>query len=264
MSEKPIRLAATLMIVSENQNVLMVRRNENIVFAGGAYVFPGGRINPSDIEHCDDALGADSASIASSAHSLQEGEAAAKIAAIRETFEETGILFAKNANQEWANDGFATDVANRKKIEADPEYFFEFLKMHKLTLAPERLAAIAIWQPPENIAKRFLTWFFVAIVERELNAVPDGNEAVEALWINPQTAFNEAMSRQKHIIFPTRCNLALLAHYNPPQKLMDYALSRSAPLINPKPQKINGEMMLFIPDNIGYPHYCEPLANVRD
>ncbi len=259
MLDSNIRLAATLMIVSSRHNVLMVRRNQNIAFAGGAYVFPGGRINP-----CDDLAGYNNFLANLESNSLEKIQSAAKIAAIRETFEETGILFAKDKDDNWVFDRFAHDFATRKKIESNPEYFFEFIDENSFSPATDNLAAIAIWQPPEHITKRFLTWFFIILLDEEIDAIPDGHEAVEAIWISPKDAHSDAIARQKHIIFPTRCNLALLAHYHPAQTLFELASSRSAPVINPRPQMINGEMMLCIPENIGYPEYCEPLANVLD
>lgn len=255
MSNLEIKLAATLMIVSKNHKVLMVRRNDEIVFAGGAYVFPGGQISEFDSN-------SDYSKICEYPQNpMIEGEKAAKIAAIRETFEETGLLFAKNNKGQFVYEEYTSLIEQRRKIEKSPEYFHEFLLQNNLHLDLDCLVGIAIWQPPQHITKRFLTWFFVARIDDELNAIVDGREAVEAIWIDPKDAFDDAMAKTKQIIFPTRCNLALLAHHRPNMALWEYASSRPPPLINPQMQKIDGELMICIPANIGYPHFCESPKN---
>ena len=253
MPNAEIRLAATLMIMSEDQSVLMVKRNEAIEFAGGAYVFPGGKINLCDYP--------ESWGLLDQSGQNNREEQAAKIAAIRETFEETGILFAKNQHGEWVLNQYSSETELRANIEKTPENFIDFLTREKLSLQTQTLAAIAIWCPPTHIKKRFMTWFFIAIAPQKLKPLADNSEIVEAIWIAPNNAFAQAQAKTKKIIFPTRCNLALLADFNDNQSLWEYAISRPAPIINPEVRFNEGQETLCIPSDIGYPHWHEPLID---
>lgn len=256
MQTTPMRRAATLMILRENRDVLMVERNAAIEFAGGAFVFPGGKIDETDsVEEWREY--ADFTNQPAQIH-------AAQIAAIRETFEETGILFAKTAVGEWATNKYASEINLRAQIDKGEASFFEFIKANNLILAASLLAPVAIWTPPIHINKRYMTWFFVAIAPNILAPKIDNYEAVNAIWINPNIALKEALARKRKIVFPTRCNLSFLSNAQTNNEVWNFANSRPPPLINPQIAQINGINSLSIPCDIGYPHWHESLESAQD
>jgi|APTNR8051073442_1049403.scaffolds.fasta_scaffold07731_3 8-oxo-dGTP pyrophosphatase MutT (NUDIX family) len=239
--EVPPIPSATLMLVSGEQDkfeVLMVERNVEIEFAGGAFVFPGGKISPAD------------STLAYPEHS---DLASAKIAAIRETFEETGILLALDENLEPVFEKHKSELVLRLGIEKDPKLFTQFLATNGYTPALDILYPYAIWVTPKIYKKRFATWFFIAEVPQKYSPLTDGKEAVSAQWIRPVNALLDNENGRKIMMFPTICNLKMLDRYRELNQIVAVANSRSTPIIDPIPLKINGNWEITLDPKYGYP-----------
>lgn len=177
----------------------MVVRHHQIDFASGALVFPGGRVEASDLV-------------------LAGGDAhgAFRIAAIRETWEECGVLLAAPGAAPAAEGDFAAMLAARG-------------------LQPDQdaLAHFAHWITPVAVPKRFDTHFFLAAAPADQDAVHDGGEAVDSVWIRPLDALAEAEAGTKKIVFPTRMNLNKLARSTSVAEA--FAAARARPVVTVQP-----------------------------
>lgn len=225
----------------------MIERAETMAFAGGATVFPGGRIDKADAAphwrdradglHADEAL------------------AAAQIAAIREAFEETGILLARpsaSTDLLMDNDVRALDPW-RDRVETDAAQFFALTVEHDLRLCCDRLALFAHWIAPPGMNHRFDTLFFIARAPATQTLRQDGVEATSAVWLTPQAALAEAEAGTRRIIFPTARNLELLTLSPTVDDAIASARQRTIRPVIPGAELREGVLYYTIPDDLGYP-----------
>ena len=198
--------AATILIVRDGTDgleVLMVERHANIGFAGGALVWPGGKIDPADFDG-----GWMEAATDLQAH--DPDERAARVGAIREAYEECGLLLAtRDGVPVGAHAGSLTDM--RQRVDKDATLFQPLVRGHGLTLCTHDLHPFARWIPPPALHKRFDTRFYLARLPANQVPVQDGTEAVDIIWIRPQDALDQLAAGTAKIIFPTARNLELLA-----------------------------------------------------
>jgi 8-oxo-dGTP pyrophosphatase MutT (NUDIX family) len=243
--------AATVLLLRDEPafEVLMVERHENIRFAGGALVFPGGRIDGGDqdpdwIDYCD---GYKAAPV---------DERTPLIAAIREAFEETGILLARHkAGGDFIDDNVARALTPwRKHVEDDGRKFLELVRQENLTLACDALCLFARWIAPKNARHhRFDTWFFAAKTPPGQQAREDGNEATEAIWLAPGDALKARESGERKMIFPTTRNVELLNVSDSVETVIAFAAERKIERVQPEIIARNGQHYVSIPKDLGYP-----------
>ena len=181
----------------------MVVRHHQIDFASGALVFPGGRVEAAD------------AVLASGDASL-----AFRVAAIRETWEECGILLATPGTPPPAEGDFAAMLLERG-LKPDCDC----------------LAHFAHWITPIPVPKRFDTHFFLAAAPADQDAVHDGHEAVDSVWIRPADALAEALAGTKKVVFPTRMNLTKLARSNTVAEAFAAARAKPGGPLPPHPDR---------------------------
>ena len=174
-----------------------------------------------------------------------------RIAAIREAYEETGILLARHG------DGahFCTDSraeAARADIAADKRSFLDLITELDVRLDLAALTIFARWITPVNMPKRFDTWFYVAAAPPDQLAICDGHETVDAEWIPPLEAIRMGEAGERIVIFPTRMNLKLLAEASGAQDVV--ARARVRPLVTVEPVVSRGPdgPILTIPSDAGY------------
>lgn len=198
----PARPASTVLLLRDGPSgleVFMVVRHHRIDFASGALVFPGGRVEDSDVV-------------------LAGGDvqAAFRIAAIRETWEECGVLLGAPGTSPAAEGEFAAMLAARG-----------------LMADSASLAHFAHWITPVAVPKRFDTHFFLAAAPADQEAVHDGGEAVDSVWIRPEDALAEAAAGTKKVVFPTRMNLTKLARSHTVAEA--FAAARARPVVTVQP-----------------------------
>jgi 8-oxo-dGTP pyrophosphatase MutT (NUDIX family) len=226
----------------------MIERHADISFAGGAVVFPGGRIDEGDRNSAwrDHNTGLEKA---------DPDEHAPRIAAIREAFEETGILLARNEAGEMIGYERARALDPwRGEIEQDSTIFLELVRKEKLLLACDALHLFARWQPPKFAQhRRYHTWFFAAKTPKGQDAREDGNEATEVLWTTPQAVLDASNNSERKMIFPTMRNVELLNVSDSAEAVFDFAAHRQIELIEPRVVNRDGVSYLTIPDHLGYP-----------
>ena len=203
---------------NEGPEVLLVKRHENIKFAGGAYVFPGGKHDINDYELLPQNPNLDDI---------------AKMAAIRETFEETGYLLARDKNQKPIGDKFNKHPERNKIIET-PTYFNEFMKSYDFKPALDLLIPVAIWVPPEYAQKRYLTWFYIAEFPQTAEIIPDEKEITDFLWQKPAKALQNIETGMINALFPTMANLSLLSNFSSFEEIKKFLDCKNMPLIQTK------------------------------
>lgn len=236
--------AATLVLMRPAvtaPELLMIERTARMAFAPGALVFPGGRIDPDD-------------------YMLGGGdlEPAARVAAIRETLEETGIAVAIHPTPDEA-----LEAELRRDLHAGTP-FSVLLGRHGLTLHPATLVAFARWCPTFRETRNFDTHFFLAPAPDDSRvATADDVESVHAIWVTAADVLARADRAQAHIIFPTRRNLERLAQFADfPQAAAD-ADAHPVTTITPFLEDRGGVEWLRIPDDLGYPVTAERMDSVR-
>ena len=229
--ERPPRAAATLVVVrdtAEGIEVLLSRRAERGDHNSGAWVFPGGLVDPGDRAAHPFCAGLKDAS-ASARLGLDEGGLDYFIAAVRECFEESGLLFASDASGELVrldDDGAAGGAlrAWRGPLHHHERSIGDLCRDFGLRLAVDRLHYLSHWLTPPGRFKRFDTRFFVAAVPPAQTAAFDGTEMVEQLWLRPAEAI--AHSSELKLMTPTRKTLELIARHASVDALLAWAGSQ--------------------------------------
>jgi 8-oxo-dGTP pyrophosphatase MutT (NUDIX family) len=185
--------------------VFMLRRNLRSVFAAGAYVFPGGAVDPDDRD--------DPVAAGGETGSAETGiPARFRVAAIRESFEEAGVLLARDATTGTPVDVGALTAA-RQALHRGERSFTEIV--NDLGVVPDTAALWPIGRfiTPVGAPRRFDTWFFVAPAPDGHAYRHDDGETVASLWIRPDDALERSRHGEFELIEPTRCTLALIARY---------------------------------------------------
>ena len=250
----PILPAATILLLRDDPSfeVLMVRRHHQIDFAAGALVFPGGKTHAGD----DDPRW--------EARTLGWGDALPhkrplRIAAIREAYEEAGVLLARHGDgAPFRGDERAN--AARDDVGRDRRPFIDLVEELDLFLDLEALTVFAHWITPPLTPRRFDTWFYVARAPEEQLAVCDGSETVDAEWISPHEALRLGEAGQRTVIFPTRMNLKLLGEATSAEDAVRRARAREVVTVLPQITMQGGERVLVIPPDAGYGAVVEPLS----
>ena len=221
-SKAPVtaRHASTVLLLRDSERgveVFMERRHIKSDFVGGAYVFPGGRVDPED--RVDEALchGLTDRE-ASDRLSLQEGGLTFYVAAIRECFEEAGVLLA------YDRDGRLLDFSDRSveeryealraELNAGKLSLLDIAAREGLTLATDRISYWAHWVTPEGQPRRYDTRFFVTRAPRNQTAGHDDYELTNSAWVTAGEALEHGRRKEWMIIFPTIRNLMKLAQFD--------------------------------------------------
>jgi 8-oxo-dGTP pyrophosphatase MutT (NUDIX family) len=231
------REAATVMLVRDapDLQVFMLRRNLNSDFVGGAYVFPGGAVDEADRapELLDRCHGRDDAS-ASRLLGLPSGGLGFWIAAIRESFEEAGVLLARSGGSGDLVDLEAgpVDVARRAVI-AGERAFLEVVRGEDLLLDVGALHVFAHWITPAGAPRRYDTRFFVAEAPRGHTYLHDDGETVASEWVRPQDALDREARGELTLILPTLRSLAAIARFDRTSELIDTVRATQSEPQNP-------------------------------
>jgi 8-oxo-dGTP pyrophosphatase MutT (NUDIX family) len=227
--------------------MLMVERSASMVFAGGAAVFPGGRVDEADRELAS-ALGA--------AAGEENEELAARIAAVRETLEETGLAVGLSGSIDGAAARRARDMLLREGALAP------VLSAMGWQLAPEALTPFARWCPRHRHVRIYDTRFYLAdlgtgAVEVEI----DASENTHLFWASAAEALQLADDGRIQIIFPTRRNLERLAQFASYADALTHVERFPSRMITPFVEHRDGQRWLAIDPDAGYPVTGEPLGS---
>lgn len=248
--EATARPAATILLLRDSPDgleVFMVVRHHAIDFASGALVFPGGRVEDSD-----HAL----ASQLDNAHGLDGNALAFRIAAIRETFEECGVLLARPYGSDRLIDAVTLkrlEDQHRAALNAGSIGFDAVLASEELVPALDLMVHFAHWITPSNQPKRYDTHFFLAEAPPEHLAVHDGYEAVESIWITPAQALAETEAGRFKLVFATAKNLEKLGRSATVAEAMARARQATVVTVQPVGTRLEGSRRLLrIPAEADY------------
>ena len=245
MSDEPIP-AATLVVVRDRAagapELLMVERASGMAFADGALVFPGGRIDEADRDL---------------AQPLGYADGAARVAAIRETIEETAVAVGVDPLPS-VDDALAMQDA---LVAGRP--FSELLEDAGLVLDLGALTPLARWLPNFHVTRRFDTLFF-------LTRAPAGDwlprviadECSGAHWLSAADALGRERGGDARLMFPTRRNLERLARHPTFDAMRADAEAHPIEPITPWVEEYGGDAFIVIPDRLGYPVTREKLDSL--
>ena len=248
------RDAATVALLRDaahGPEVYLLRRVRGMAFAGGMHVFPGGSVDPADAA-AGRSLGWAGPSpddFATAFGTSEELAAALVCAAVRETFEESGVLLAGASPDEVIAD-VSTDEweAERAALEAREQSLSEMLARRRLVLRADLLRPLAHWITPEVEERRFDTRFFLAEMPSGQVCRHVGGEADQRLWVRPA----DALSGGLMMLPPTAAVLGDLARYDAVAAALD-APRQISPVL---PKLVVGEdddIAFLLPGDPGYP-----------
>jgi glyoxylase-like metal-dependent hydrolase (beta-lactamase superfamily II)/8-oxo-dGTP pyrophosphatase MutT (NUDIX family) len=222
------RPAATLLLLREGSagpEAFLLQRTRSAAFLGGAHVFPGGAVDrgDSDARVLARVTGISDAQ-ASARLGIDSGGLAYWVAAIRECFEEAGILLAES------EDGAALDGARvaalahaRAALHSGQLALHELLEQERLVLRGGALAYFAHWITAPGRARRFDTRFFVALAPPHQPGAHDGTELIDSLWLSPAAALEREASGAMQLVFATRNTLADLQRFTRAEQAVEHA-----------------------------------------
>lgn len=204
----------------------MLRRTASAAFAAGMFVFPGGRVDGVDAEMASHCTGLDDAT-ASRLLNLESGGLAYWVAAVRECFEEAGVLLARH------RDGRPVSPGNddRHAVHDGSLQLSELCRRDDLVVDVAATHYVAHWITPVGERRRFDTRFFVAEAPPDQEPAHDDKETVDSLWIRPEEALREREARRLMILPPT---IACLRFLEPHRSAAD-ALAAAAAIVDPPP-----------------------------
>ncbi|MCC7134589.1 MAG: NUDIX domain-containing protein [Gemmatimonadales bacterium] len=251
-----IRPAATVLLLRDTPagvEVFMARRNVKSGFVGGAFVFPGGRVDAADDLDPARCVGLDEAG-ANARLGLDRGGLAHYVAAIRECFEEAGILLAYDRTgamldfEDQATEDRFKDL--RDRLNAGTLSLAELVERENLRLATDQIGYWSHWITPPGESRRFDTRFFVAHAPERQTAGHDDWELTSSAWVLPSEAIERAHRREWLVIFPTLMNLRALARHPTADAAVRWAATQRLPLPANLPKIYQGRVVL--PGDEGY------------
>lgn len=244
--------ASTVILLREATSgfeVFMVRRHTRSGFMGGAYVFPGGKLDDAD---ADDRLlarvaGRTPEQAADALGELQDSKRAVAlyVAAMRETFEEAGVLLADTPA------GVRLPDARRRLLEGAP--FASLVEELDARLRLDRIAPWARWVTPAVEPRRYDTRFFVAVAPSDQEADHDRRETTEAAWWGPSQALERERRGEIQLPPPTMRSLEQLSAHRSVDTVLGEARARRPPYVDPVFLERAGVWILALPGDPDHP-----------
>ena len=247
--------AATMVIMHRDPaggapKILMMERVKSMAFAGGAAVFPGGKVDPGDFAFADQL--ADTVTLG-----LDRDEVAHRLAVIRETIEEAGLALGLHGVDDPA------DCDSARKSLHDGMFLSEVCAAHRWTPDLTKLIPWARWRPPafERVPRVFDTRFYLIDAgDAELDAVVDATENKQLFWASAAETLTMAEEGKVMVIFPTRRNLERLALFDSFEAAAAHASEFPVRTVLTYIDEQPDGKFLSIPDGHGYPVIAEPLG----
>jgi 8-oxo-dGTP pyrophosphatase MutT (NUDIX family) len=246
------RDAATVVMLRDDAahglEVFLLKRHGLSDVLGGAYVFPGGKLDASDTEldaqlHLDQPPAQLHLTLAEPELTMAKAQGLF-VAALREAFEESGVLFMASHSSSGAAHGLAAQTP-----------FNQMLSDHSLRLQTSALLPWSRWitpRMPSVTNKRFDTRFFVAAIPADQEARHDNHEATESVWVSPRLALEQYWTGKIELAPPQIMSLAHLARHSTVQGVLEEARRQRPPLVLPETFDENGTRVLCYPGDIAH------------
>jgi 8-oxo-dGTP pyrophosphatase MutT (NUDIX family) len=249
--ETPIRPAASVVILRDGKDgietFMLVRQEGASMAFSGALVFPGGKVDKAD------------GVSAWNNHAPATPPVPGRpfwIAAIRETFEEAGLLLARSQGGGPLLDAKAAHkivAAERQaRIGGMESDFVDLVAAHRLTLAVDQMIHFGHWITPPWAPRRFDTHFFLVAAPVRQRGLIDEGESSEGLWIKPAEALNQANAGKRNLVPVTRFSLELLASWKSVEEAVTASRQRPVVTVLPKMEKRPEGRFICIPADAGY------------
>ncbi|MGK7311766.1 MAG: NUDIX hydrolase [Candidatus Longimicrobiales bacterium M2_2A_002] len=238
--------AATVVLMRDSgpgPEILLLRRHRKSGFVPGAWVFPGGRVDradgdPSLFDRCRGLAGD------------PEPDAPFWMAAIREAFEETGVLLARAADASGGTGGWLPDASSAPEVETvrralmdDEATLLDVVRRLDAELDARPMVHAAHWVTPVVEPRRYDTHFFVAVVPDARTARPDPREMVEAVWLTPDAALDRFEAGTLPMVFPTVKTLESLRGHGSTDSVLETFRGHTVERILPR--------LVRTPDGVG-------------
>jgi 8-oxo-dGTP pyrophosphatase MutT (NUDIX family) len=268
----PIRDAATVMLVRDALDqsgvpaveVCMLRRNLASEFVAGAYVFPGGSVDPGDRGPAAEALcrGRTDAE-ASAILGVDSGGLAFWVAALRECFEESGVMLAQRRDDSRPDHGDLLDTrdpdvakrfaAYRLAVNEGRVGLLDVCQQEDLVLAADNVHYVSHWITPELAPKRYDTRFFITAAPPDQVASHDEGETIATIWVRPADALARHASGDIELLPPTIANLKSLRPHRSTAEVMAWAGQvTDVPTVLPIVLVEDGHVLVLRPGDSGY------------
>ena len=272
----PVRDAATVMLLrdgSDGLEVCMLQRNLKSDFVGGAYVFPGGGVDPEDAEEdLEQVFVGRSDADASRLVGVDRAGLAFWVAAIRESFEEAGVLLAVTDDDRvvsFANPEVAVRFAvHRADVDSGRRRLAAVCVDEGLRLDVGAIHYFSRWVTPLGAPRRYDTRFFVAAAPAEQVALHDDHEVIGTRWLTPAAALADHEAGRITMIFPTVRTMVALEQFGTAAEVLDHTAGQGAiEAVLPLIEDVGGGMRIVLPgdpENTGgvYDAFtAEPLPN---
>jgi 8-oxo-dGTP pyrophosphatase MutT (NUDIX family) len=267
-----VRDAATVMLVRDERDglhVFMLRRNLDSDFVGGAYVFPGGAVDDAD-RHSDlEAVCEGRADAqASEALGIERGGLAFWVAAIRECFEEAGVLLAYDERGELVRLGDGAVARrferHREAVDQGTRRLVDVCAEERLRLAVDHMHYFSHWITPEGAPRRYDTRFFVCAAPPEQTPLHDNRETIANCWIRPADALERHRRGDFDLIFPTIKSLEAIARFERSADLLTAAAAAGeVPSLQPRISSEDHGVRILLPGDAGYDTAVPPTEPVR-
>lgn len=252
------RPAATVMTLRDRPGgyeILMLRRNLRSEFVGGAYVFPGGGVDDADGAE-GRVVGLDDAG-ASRRLGVAQGGLAFYVAALRELFEEAGLLVACDEQGAPVHFHTSSDVermaAHRRALNAGEASFGDVLADEGAFLDVRAVEYVAHWITPVGPPRRYDTRFFVTLAPEEQVATHDDAETVANRWLRPHDALAAHARGEFEMLFPTVRNLEAIADLSDARAVLAHARGLvDIPRVEPQIIDRDGALVIVTPGDEGF------------
>lgn len=249
--------ASTVVLLREGDGsdgsleVYLLRRHVDMAFAAGMCVFPGGGVDPRDFDHQIGWVGPSAAEWAA-LMGVEESLARALVcAAVRETFEESGVLLAGPTEESVVSDTTGEDwEADRRALEAREVSFTEFLDRRGLKLRTDLLRLWGSWVTPVFEPRRYDTRFFVALMPAGQVTRDVSTESDKVLWMPVGDAIRAVDDKQMLMLPPTYCTCMEVYGYGDPRAVLDAAADRDLTPVEPVAVQSDDGAYLSIPDRL--------------
>jgi len=257
----PTRDAATVLALRDTEagpQVFMVRRDSRMGFLGGAHVFPGGAVDPKDCDAASLAIATGFESVGDLGR-IHADVARAKgllIAAVRELFEESGILLVRDSDGDWVDldeEGPRAErlAAGRVELSNHGGDLAALLAADNLRIDVSCLRLFAHWVTPEREKKRFDTRFFLARAPERQSARHCEIESSAGEWITPAEALSRYRAREIELVPPTLASLERIAEFADVDAALAAFVEAEIPCIFPK-IFLDGEIVILYPGDADY------------
>jgi len=259
MAVAQFRPASTVVLLRPSRarfDVFLVRRSDAVAFMGGAHVFPGGRVDPDDrIADARAMADGGEAAAARMPDVSPEHAVAHSVAALRELFEEAGVLLARRNGRIVTIDGDSPNrfAAHRHSLLAGTSSFAGILGAEGLRLALDELTYFAHWVTPEIEIRRFDARFFVARAPEGQTPVHDEGETIDSEWLDPAEAIARARNEEIALPPPTWTTLSALAKFGSIDDVMQWAGRTPIPRVQPGFLRRGDETLVLYPGDPLYP-----------